>query len=391
MIEHVRITPVDVLYFRGNRLFGQSAGHSEALMPPWPSAFAGALRSRMLVDHPGALSALSARRPLPGPLEPVLGSIETPGSFRVAHVALAAGERLVFPLPADLMVVGPPEQDLGAVRATPASLVEVGVITSASLPCVPNVTERAKPKAGYWIDAEGLAAYQAGALRIAGAHLVPISSLWETDSRLGIGLDAERRTAAEGMLHTSEAIALAAGVSFVVGVGGANGALPREGLLRLGGDGRGASVAAWVPRGGESLPWAFLPRSDRFSVVLAAPGIFTEGWRLPGLREVDGVYTWTVDGLEARLVAASVPRPEVVSGWDLTRPGVGGPKPAERVVPRGAVYWFERVAGDLAVLERLLEEGLWPLVAEPDRTRRAEGYNAVWFSAWTEWRNDVRE
>ncbi len=45
------IEPVDVLYLRGNLLFGGAGDHAGAQMPPWPSLFSGAIRSRMLIDH----------------------------------------------------------------------------------------------------------------------------------------------------------------------------------------------------------------------------------------------------------------------------------------------------------------------------------------------------
>ena len=46
----VLIEPLDVLILRGNKLFADAGSHGEALMPPWPSVAAGALRSRMLAD-----------------------------------------------------------------------------------------------------------------------------------------------------------------------------------------------------------------------------------------------------------------------------------------------------------------------------------------------------
>ena len=42
------IEPVGVLMLRGNRSFGADGEHGEALLPPWPSLFAGAFRSALL-------------------------------------------------------------------------------------------------------------------------------------------------------------------------------------------------------------------------------------------------------------------------------------------------------------------------------------------------------
>lgn len=49
MTDYRFIEPLDVLYLRGNTLFGDAGGHGAALMPPWPSLAAGALRAQCLV------------------------------------------------------------------------------------------------------------------------------------------------------------------------------------------------------------------------------------------------------------------------------------------------------------------------------------------------------
>ena len=50
MSTSVFIEPLDVLFLRGNKLFGDPGSFGEAMIPPWPSVAAGALRSRMLAD-----------------------------------------------------------------------------------------------------------------------------------------------------------------------------------------------------------------------------------------------------------------------------------------------------------------------------------------------------
>ena len=48
------IEPLDVLILRGNKLFADAGSHGEALMPPWPSVAAGALRSRQRLGDEGS-------------------------------------------------------------------------------------------------------------------------------------------------------------------------------------------------------------------------------------------------------------------------------------------------------------------------------------------------
>ena len=58
-IETRFIEPLDVLFLRGNKLFGDPGSHGESLVPPWPSVAAGALRSRMLADERVDLAAFA--------------------------------------------------------------------------------------------------------------------------------------------------------------------------------------------------------------------------------------------------------------------------------------------------------------------------------------------
>ncbi len=386
MTEYRFIRPLDVLFLRGNRLFGGPGDHAEALMPPWPSLAAGALRSRMLVDGHEPLEAFAnGERPRSEPLARVLGTVREPGSFRVSLFTLGkranGGVEPLFPVPADLFV---PEdtRDGGEQQTEPMYLrpqaVE-GVRTSCALPELAVLRTRvaAKAKSGLWLSQEGLRAYLAGGA-IANDRLVSRGALWRDDPRLGIALDAQSRTAAEGQIYTTDTVALCDNVGFLVGVDGADGLVPKDGLLRFGGDGRAAAIQACAvepPRPNLSL----IESERRFRVILATPGVFARGWRLAGL---GGDNVWRRPGFTARLVAAAVPRFQVISGWDLAK---WEPKSAVRAVPAGAVYWFEEFDGEAEALQALLRDGLW--AENGDRHRRAEGYNNVLIAAWP--RDDV--
>ncbi|HXH07489.1 MAG TPA: type III-B CRISPR module-associated Cmr3 family protein [Vicinamibacterales bacterium] len=392
-MEYRFMRPLDVLYLRGNRLFGEPGEHADALMPPWPSLFSGALRSRMLIDRGVDLHRFARGERLgDDELDRVLGTPDRPGTFRLASLVVAReraeGLETFFPPPADLFIpadIQPPAPWLLEPLAVDALSP---VAFSRRLDGVPVLRNPlpAKPSAHYWLSERGFAEYLAGRAP-SPDHLIGRRELWETDPRLGIALRARTRTVETGRLYTSDAVALRCGTGFLVGVAGANGMLPRAGLVRLGGDGRGAVLEEARVGSASSR----IPRGDRFRLILATPGLFPSGWCPLRLDDSDGPRL-RFEGLEARLVAAAVPRAHVVSGWDLAR---DRPKPAQRVVPAGAVYWFERLAGDLQVLGVLLEEGLWPVLEQTgqlalldDSTRivyeqrRAEGFNNVWLGDW---------
>lgn len=378
--DNLLIEPLDVLILRGNKLFADAGSHGEALMPPWPSVAAGAVRSRMLADaHIDPAAFAAGRADIEPTLAASLGSVEAPGTFRITHFGLARNTgsdeapafEALLPLPADLSV----DQDDRATALQP-TLLHPALGNSHPLSLTPVLCQPAagKPRGGLWLTAAGVLAWQRGeAIDKHKGHWLASSELWRLDPRLGIALEAGKATVAEGQLYTSEAIALKPSVAFVAHVQGAQGLLPREGLLRFGGDGHGARIrpaACALP----VIDSAALARTGRFRLLLTSPGLFPQGWSLPGMKaEDDG--RWHFHGASARLVCATVPRLETVSGWDVAR---RQPKPALRAAPAGSVYWLDDFQGDAAALDALQRDGL-PC---PDPTRRAEGFNACLLAHW---------
>lgn len=358
------IEPLDVLFLRSNRLFGAAGSHGEALVPPWPSVAGGALRSRMMADDPALDAAL----------------LQDPERFRLVafHLARRLGDgriETLHALPADLVVqagmTGDGALTLLAMRPQPTA---AGLQSSAPLPMLPVLrqTERRKAESGFWLSEAGWLRYLQGLLP-APDQLVHASELWDIDTRIGIGLDATARRADDGKLFTSQAIAFRQHMGFLAGAVTDN--LPADGLLRFGGDGRGARIGAAAPPAID----VFAPETGgRFKLVLTTPGIFSRGWLPPGL---DGENRLQLSGdTSARLASAAIGRAAVISGWDLAG---HRPKPAQRVVPAGSVYWFDDFQGDPQALRKLSATGLWSLPGQnDDAMRRTEGFNQCVTGAW---------
>jgi CRISPR-associated protein Cmr3 len=371
---HHFIEPLDVLFLRGNKLFGDPGSFGESLVPPWPSVAAGALRSLILAGDGYDFAAFAAG----GAPHPQLGTPQVPGSFaitgfEVARRGLTGHIDTLHALPADLVATraeatGPLR--LQRLRPQPPT---PGMLSSSPLAQWPVLaqSERSKAVSGLWLTSSGWAAYLSGNLP-AVAQLVSTAELWKLDPRVGVGLDSGSGRAADGQLFSAQAVAFRPGVGFLASVRGAT--VPASGMLRLGGDGRGAALHAAVHRAPETDPTA-LANAKRCRVVLTTPGLFRDGWRPPG---VDATFRLTLPGLNARLVCAAVPRAEVVSGWDLAR---RQPKSAMKAAPAGSVYWLEELETTPAALRKLAEHGLW--TEESDNSqRRAEGFNRFSFAAW---------
>ncbi|SFF47636.1 CRISPR-associated protein, Cmr3 family [Fontimonas thermophila] len=376
------LEPLDVLFLRGNKLFGDPGSFGEALVPPWPSVAAGALRSRMLADAGVDLAAFAR-----GQVEhPALGSPQKPGPFSVVafHVARRAADgrvELLMQPPADLVISEPEKGPIQVKSLTPTSVPKgEGIASSAPLPLLPVLAEaeRSKPASGYWLTESGWRKYLRGETPAA-EDLVKSSALWSFDHRVGVGLDAARRRAEDGKLFSMQAVALKPGVGFVARVAGAE--PPTTGTVRLGGDGRAAALHS-VQLHWPEPDYDAIAQARRCRLVLVSPGIFERGWLPTGTGDAsDSGVRFELHGVRGHIVCAAVPRAEVVSGWDLAH---RRPKPAQRVAPTGSVYWLELGEGVTAqALRELVNLGLWTDEDHATNPRRAEGFNRAALALWS--------
>lgn len=337
------LEPLDVLYLRGNKLFGGAGDHGESLMPPWPSMAAGALRSRLMAE---------------GETLESLAEFHLTG-FSLARQSANGKTEILWPLPADVIVTQDDLSDAAYLRPTAPP---TGLASSHALPLLPALCagKPGKPVGGLWLNEQGIAAWLAGKT-ITQAHLVRASELWQIDGRLGIALDPTTRSAADGKIYTTETVTLCPKVGFITRSSGHQRQLADGYLVRLGGDGRAAKVSA-VSAAPPATDWVRIEREGRFRLMLLTPGIFPSGWQ--------------PEDVPATLVAASVSRAETISGWDLI---TGKPKPAQRIAPTGSVYWYDKLA-DLTALKGLVDNGL----SINDPSRRAEGFNHCHIAPWAE-------
>lgn len=372
------LDPLDVLFLRGNKLFGDPGSYGESLVPPWPSVAAGALRSRMLADAKTDLAAF-ARGEI---IHPELGTPAAPGPFAVTafHLArrLADGrvEILVAP-PTDLVVNEGDDGKVSVCALTPQPVGAYKIASSSPFPDLPVLSEaaRGKPAPGYWLTEAGWRAYLAGKLP-ASAQLVKSADLWANDPRVGVGLDITTGRASDGRLFSMQAVAMREGVGFLAAVTGAT--VPQAGSVRLGADGRAAAIRPVTT----TLPapdYNAIATAKRCRLVLATPGIFAGGWLPTGVaRAANDTLRFELAGVTGRVVCAVVPRFETVSGWDLAR---WQPKPAQRAAPAGSVYWLDELDATPDALRKLAAAGLWHDSCE-DSARRAEGFNRITFAAY---------
>ena len=389
------IEPLDVLFLRGNKLFGDPGSYGESLVPPWPSVAAGALRTALLAHKGADVNAFAGGR-----LEdPELGTPERPGPFALTLFNLArktnnsnAPIEPLYPLPADLVVRKTDEEQAGTkgdgIKLCLGQLrphrPHGGIRSSRSTPLLAVLREhsRGKPELGFWLRARGWKKYLEGETPTQN-DLVKSGDLWQLETRVGVGLDAASRRAKDCALFSAQAVSLnkadkaeqgqqSGAVGFLAETKGA--AFPENFALRLGGDGR-AAIAGRVDAALPTGDFDAIAKSRRCRLVLTSPGIFTSGWMPTGISS-DGKFS--LHGVSGTLSCAAVPRAEIVSGFDVAK---RRPKTARRVAPTGSVYWLENLDATPEALQNLTAQGLWSIEVE-DPSRRAEGFNRLAIAAY---------
>jgi CRISPR-associated protein Cmr3 len=230
------LEPVDVWLFRDGKPFDALSDHrARSLFPPYPTVMQGVIRSHHLVVKGVDLRDPEAIAKAVGTAE-VFGNLRLRGPF----IARKEGAHITryFPVPADVVL----DRQAGGYRPLrPRPRKEAPhVLTSApdDLPMLlwpPEGYEPSKQVAGQWLAEEDLLKCLRGELVTA----VPGETLFTRENRFGIGRDDATRTTLEGALYEVEFIRPCPGVGLWVQVEGYDG-WPEAGLMRIGGEGRGA-------------------------------------------------------------------------------------------------------------------------------------------------------
>ncbi|MCE5219638.1 type III-B CRISPR module-associated protein Cmr3 [bacterium] len=334
----LRLHPVDVLMFRETRWFGTGAGASESVFPP-PRTIAGALRTYLLdacgANYGGIRTAMREARRKTGlagywpvlktKLKEVAGAA-WPVDAEIIGPFLGRDDERYFPVPRTIV------RDLSGPVPTPASLRPVTVGSSPARTLLATGSDlHWEPLPDGFIHGSDLQAYlEQGTLP---EHQILAESAGEEvilkETRVGVAIDGDTGTAAEGLLYTSTFSRLQKGwyleVDLKLDSPGYE-HMPEHVMerpwLRLGGDGKVARVEIvdkpWQP-------WSAPASAVNTLIYLATPALFGGGSPTPS-----SVGT---------IRAAATGRPLAFSGWDLA---ANLPMKSRYAVQAGAVYFLDQ-------------------------------------------------
>lgn len=347
-VSAIVLRALDAFFFRGSRITQSGLPH--------PQTVAGALRTALLAAYQVRWDRVRAAVRSGTPIREALIVEGVPAAVVQARwrgpiiVELDRSGR-----PLDAFVEAPRvlrrSKDGSIVRLEPATSSVAALVRNAvALP-----SERLRPLwyAGAddldpetrFVRLDGLRAFLDGGTPDSRTFVEP-GALFAFDERVGIGIDEERLTTAQGLLYVEPLLVPRPNVAFYVETDAPDDALEKiAGVpVRFGGQGRCALATRVDPLAGGVGAWS--TRGDRELVMTLTPAAFRRGW-LPDV--LDGTH----------VTSAAVGRPRLHSGFDTLK---GGPRPTRQLAPPGSVYLLDGTA-----------PSTWSLCNDEEAEVRGEG------------------
>lgn len=343
--QWIFIEAADVWLFRDNKPFtAQQNFVARGQFPPTPMTVQGAIRTRFLeqrLQHEKRTWDDYRRGNVSEDVIDLVGlpaangRVATMGRLRVTGLFVARmvdnrGERL-FAAPADLL-----SSNIEAEESERYELLKPAgepdfhtTVPFAGWQPLSRATGgdesgRRYKEASGWLTEEQFRQYLDGNVSEF-TSLIKDQALFQTEDRVGLGMDYKRRANAESMFYRAEFVRPCDDVGLLVHV---NQPIfeDQSGYLNLGGESRFGYFR--IVNAPEALPQT---GRGRVKIVLLTPAYFSGGWQ----PESGDWRTWVGDG---RLVSVAIGKSQAISGWDIAN---HRPKPLRHYVPAGSVFFFE--------------------------------------------------
>lgn len=359
---------LDTLFFRGPAPFHAGEGGQvgqQSLFPPSINTIQGAIRYQLAV----------ARGWSPGkdrlwPKE--LGDNDNLGDLRLRGPFLCKAGKVLYPVPLFLLrriLLGADGDDakINYYRLIPGEEVQSD-LGQVRLPVMPAGSAGAKPMVKYWLTKSAMEKVLAGGVP-SSKDLFSACELWKSESKVGIKIDTDTRTAKESMLYTVGMVRPFEDVTLVVSVDGVQREWARglEQVVHLGGEGKLARLQVID----EELDYPSVPKLTQvngkllFTVSLITPGLFGEATKQ--------VIRGELPDIPGRCVTACLGKVEQVGGWDLK---LGLPRPLRPLIPTGSTWFFEGDPCDLDKIKKLHGCCLG------DQQSKSYGYGHILIGRW---------
>lgn len=369
----------DTLFFKESRPM-ESMGELQSVFPPPIRTLAGAVRSLIgqSMDVDWHEYEQACKHDKEHPLREIIGDSDNLGRLKFKGAWLARTykdekdkehhERL-YPALLHLMQKEGEEQLFALTLAKETTWCDLGRnVRLAKLP-QPKANEKqdkyagAKPLENTWLSASALLkVLQGEAHKISfekpskqnstlKQEVFAAKDLFVRESRLGIARDNASRTVEQGLLYQTQHIRPQSGLQIEVDVMGLPESTPEQAMLRLGGEGRSASIqatpkTATLPSGkaGKEGIALYLLTPLPISWTVGAG----ENWQpLPDFKQVKDsnptIWSGNLNGIDLELHGAVTGKALREGGWDMAN---HQPRAVTSFIPAGSVFFCKVVKGD---------------------------------------------
>ena len=338
---NLQLYPFDTWFFRESRPH-DAAGASElsSLFPPPIRTLAGALRTflgdQMEIDWKTLQSKNNDFD-----FEKSLGNAEHLGELQLNGAWVCYQGQRLYPAPLYLMQK---EENLQRLQIGKTVRCDLG---SVRLPEMPKDCVGYKNLEQHWVTAVGMRLCFEGQVPNV-SDIVKADELFSHEARIGIARDNEKRKVIDGKLYQTQHLRLKDEVHIELDAKNLDASLlqalsikQQNAILRLGGEGRMASVATRDTA--EPLPFIKKHKTDTLLIHFVTPADFN-GEMFPEnftKRDQNGQTIWQgeINGIELNIEAAVIGKAHREGSWDMQK---HQPRPVKSYIPAGSA-WFCRL------------------------------------------------
>ena len=322
----IEINPLDTLFFRDGKPFTMGEDTwADAIFPPSPSVIYGALRSAYFANHIGKFQKLKNENNLD-----VKGEDPTL-NLKIKSIYLKINDEIFFPIPLDLVKKKNEENKALKIHNKKSEFISNSKVQQHLIYSNDENIENIKD--GILNDLDFTEYLN---LKSKEFYYLKLSDYLISEPKVGIARSSNTHTTEEGKLYRVDMKRLAKDnnqISMVVDFDNLD--IPKQGLLKLGGEGKSAKYQKINTQLEIDFP-EFAENETQFKLVLTSPAIFENGWIPKWIKKdsLEGEY----NGLKLKLITAVIGKPVHIGGFDMKK---RMPKPMYKAVPAGSVYYFE--------------------------------------------------
>lgn len=334
-MQTINISALDTLFFRGGKPFsmGQETTGS-GLFPPSPSVIYGALRTAYFAENQEDFKQFQMK----GDIADATKNLTIK---RMAYNVVAGkGSSTYFPAPLDLVTFKDDNKNEAELLEYKLHEKNEGEYSNAKTDFLLYKDGKVEGLTNAFVNHRTLENYLH--LKKNTFRFKMLNEFISEEAKVGVGLSKQTRAAEEGQLYFMNMIRPKTKDHhfFNLAIEYDNLALPQNGVLRIGAEGKGAIYEAST----QIADIETVITDNKFKIYLSTPALFKNGWLPDWLDKNTFAGKFPNTNAQVKLMTCAIGKPVSIGGFDVKKQQ---PKPMLCAVPAGSVYYFEIKTGNI--------------------------------------------